>query len=124
VPEQDDYINKIIKETKAAETTLPDVSTTATVYLNFIKSGQVKGPLKTDFSPAKIEDIKTWHVIPFTLTEPKLEDKPSAGGISKECYVYYNIVLNDILLVSAQRIKALWQPLLNYILDTVHKRMM
>lgn len=63
-------------------------------------------------------------MIPFTLTEPKLESKPSAGGISSSCCVYYNIVLNDTLLVSAQRIKSLWQPLLNYILDTVHKRMM
>ena len=119
-------MSKLMKESakKDTDSTLTGVSEKATVYLNFIRSDKVKGPLKADFSPAKIEDLKSWHVIPFTMTEPKIEDKPAAGGISKECNIYYNMVLNDTLLMSALRIKALWQPLLNYILDTAHKRMM
>lgn len=62
--------NEFVKEKNKAENeSLKDIPSSATVFLNFIKSEHVKGPLNKEHKDAEVGNPKTWAIIPFTLSE-------------------------------------------------------
>lgn len=95
--------NEFVKEKNKAENeSLKDIPSSATVFLNFIKSEHVKGPLNKEHKDAEVGNPKTWAIIPFTLSEAQTENKATALGGVGEVKIYHNLVLNDKLLVLVQ----------------------
>lgn len=120
---EEDFLQKILKEEKDGmldkEEKFP---ANGVIYLNFIKSVHVKSILDAKYNPANIDDVKSWHYIPFTMSKPLSDVKPTALGSVDSINLYYNIVLNDVLIVKAQKENALWRPQLAYLLDAIQKR--